>query len=95
LASCLCGIALVIGLVLQVVLIPLMSSGGEGAGHGVHTTLGGGAYTRDRPGLVAPTRASSVPAELAHRLPIVLAADGVSNTEIASRVGVSRLTLIG
>ena len=36
------------------------------------------------PGLVAPTRAS---AGLAHRLPIVLlAAGGVSNTEIASRV---------
>jgi hypothetical protein len=28
---------------------PLMSSGGEAAGHGVHTTVGGGAYAPDRP----------------------------------------------
>jgi hypothetical protein len=40
------------------------------------------------PGLVALTGGSSVPAGLAQRAPIVpLAADGVSNTEIVSRVG--------
>jgi len=49
----------------------------------------------DREKLVALTRASSAPAGFAQRARIVLlAADGVSNTEIASRVGVSRPTVI-
>ena len=49
----------------------------------------------DREKLVALTRASSAPAGLAQRARIVLlAADGVSNTEIASRVGISRPTVI-
>ena len=42
------------------------------------------------------TRSSSIRAGLAQRARIVLlAADGVSNTEIAVRVGVSRPTVIG
>ena len=42
------------------------------------------------------TRSSSIRAGLAQRARIVLlAADGVSNTEIADRVGVSRPTVIG
>ena len=42
------------------------------------------------------TRSSSVRAGLAQRARIVLlAADGVSNTAIAERVGVSRPTVIG
>jgi transposase len=49
----------------------------------------------DRQELVALTRASSAPAGLAQRARIVLlAADGVSNTQIASWVGVSRPTVI-
>lgn len=49
----------------------------------------------DREKLVSMTRASSAPAGLAQRARIVLlAADGVSNTEIASRTGVSRPTVI-
>jgi transposase len=44
---------------------------------------------------VALTRSSSAPAGLAQRARIVLlAADGVSNTEIASRMGISRPTVI-
>ena len=50
----------------------------------------------DREKLVALTRTSSVPAGLAQWARIVLlAADEVSNTEIASWVGVSRPTVIG
>jgi transposase len=50
----------------------------------------------DRERLVSLTRSSSVRAGLAQRARIVLlAADGVSNTEIAARVGVSRPTVIG
>src|ERR671911_964401 len=50
----------------------------------------------DRAELVRLTRASSVRAGLAQRARIVLlAADGVSNTAIADRVGVSRPTVIG
>jgi hypothetical protein len=50
----------------------------------------------DREKLVALTRASSMPAGLAQRaLIVLLAADGVSNNEIGSRVGVSRPTVIG
>src|SRR5215213_2563858 len=42
------------------------------------------------------TRSSSMRAGLAQRARIVLlAADGISNTEIAERVGVSRPTVIG
>jgi transposase len=49
----------------------------------------------DRDRLVAWVRSSSVRAGLAQRARIVLlAADGVSNTEIAARVGVSRPTVI-
>ena len=49
----------------------------------------------DRQELVALTRASSAPAGLVQRARIVLlAADGISNTEIASWVGVSRPTVI-
>jgi len=50
----------------------------------------------DREELERLTRASTVPAGLAQRARIVLAAaDGVSNTAIAARVGVSRPTVIG
>ena len=50
----------------------------------------------DREELVRLTRSSSVRAGLAQRARIVLlAADGVSNTAIADRVGVSRPTVIG
>src|SRR5918994_1967660 len=50
----------------------------------------------DRAELVRLTRSSSVRAGLAQRARIVLlAADGVSNTAIADRVGVSRPTVIG
>src|ERR671919_84663 len=50
----------------------------------------------DREVLVRLTRSSSVRAGLAQRARIVLlAADGVSNTAIAQRVGVSRPTVIG
>ena len=50
----------------------------------------------DRELLEAWTRSSSIRAGLAQRARIVLlAADGVSNTEIADRVGVSRPTVIG
>ena len=49
----------------------------------------------DRERLSAWTRSSSVRAGLAQRARIVLlAADGVSNTEIAARVGVSRQTVV-
>ena len=50
----------------------------------------------DREELTRLVRSSSVRAGLAQRARIVLlAADGVSNTEIAERVGVSRPTVIG
>src|ERR687898_862764 len=50
----------------------------------------------DRAELVRLTRSSSVRAGLAQRARIVLlAADRVSNTAIADRVGVSRPTVIG
>ena len=50
----------------------------------------------DRELLESWTRSSSIRAGLAKRARIVLlAADGVSNTEIADRVGVSRPTVIG
>ena len=50
----------------------------------------------DRELLFSWTRSSSIRAGLAQRARIVLlAADGVSNTEIADRVGVSRPTVIG
>ena len=50
----------------------------------------------DRDELERLTRASSVRAGLAQRARIVLlAADGMSNTEIAERVGVSRPTVLG
>jgi transposase len=50
----------------------------------------------DRERLSALTRASTAPAGMASRARIVLlAADGVSHTEIAERVGVSRPTVIG
>ena len=50
----------------------------------------------DREELARLTRSSSVRAGLAQRARIVLlAADGVSNTAIAERVGVSRPTVIG
>ena len=50
----------------------------------------------DRELLESWTRSSSIRAGLAQRARIVLlAADGVSNTEIAERVGVSRPTVIG
>ena len=49
----------------------------------------------DREKLVSLTRSSTVTAGVAQRARIVLlAADGVSNTEIASRTGVSRPTVI-
>jgi winged helix-turn helix protein len=49
----------------------------------------------DRERLAAWTRSSSVRAGLAQRARIVLmAADGVSNTDIAQRVGVSRQTVV-
>ena len=49
----------------------------------------------DRDRLSAWTRASSVRAGLAQRARIVLlAAEGLSNTEIAARVGVSRQTVV-
>jgi transposase/transposase-like protein len=49
----------------------------------------------DRTKLMSWTRASTVRAGLAQRARIVLlAADGVSNTEIAARVGVSRQTVV-
>jgi DNA-binding NarL/FixJ family response regulator len=48
----------------------------------------------DRDQLAASTRASTVKAGLSQRATIVLlAADGVCNTEIAERVGVSRPTV--
>src|SRR5436189_5870703 len=50
----------------------------------------------DREELVRLTRSSSVRAGLAQRSRIVLlAAEGLSNTAIAERVGVSRPTVIG
>jgi hypothetical protein len=50
----------------------------------------------DRELLESWTRSSSIRAGLAQRARIVLlAADGLSNTEIAERVGVSRPTVIG
>lgn len=50
----------------------------------------------DRQKLVSLTRSSTVTAGAAQRARIVsLAADGVSNTEIAARAGVSRPTVIG
>ena len=50
----------------------------------------------DRELLESWTRSSSIRAGLAQRARIVLlAADGVSNTEIAERVGVTRPTVIG
>src|SRR6188472_2513899 len=50
----------------------------------------------DRERLTGWTRSSSIRAGLAQRARIVLlAADGVSNTEIVDRVGVSRPTVIG
>src|SRR6186997_1049478 len=49
----------------------------------------------DRARLAALTRSSAVRAGLAQRARIVLlAADGVSNTEIAERVGAARQTVI-
>src|SRR4051812_37958934 len=49
----------------------------------------------DRGRLEAITRASTAPAGVARRARVVLlAADGVSNTEIANRVGVSRPTVL-
>lgn len=49
----------------------------------------------DRPRLEAITRSPSVPAGLAQRARILLlAADGVSNTDIADKVGVSRPTVL-
>ena len=49
----------------------------------------------DRPQLVAMTRSPSVRAGLAQRARILLmAADGVSNTQIADRIGVSRPTVL-
>ena len=49
----------------------------------------------DRELLESWTRSSSIRAGLAQRARIVLlAADGMSNTEIADRVGVSRPTVI-
>lgn len=49
----------------------------------------------DRPALVAMTRSPSVRAGLAQRARILLlAADGMSNTEIADKVGVSRPTVL-
>ncbi len=49
----------------------------------------------DRPRLVAMTRSPSVRAGLAQRARILLlAADGMSNTEIADKVGVSRPTVL-
>jgi hypothetical protein len=54
-----------------------------------------GLRDRDREKLVALTRSTSAPAGLAQRARIVLlAADGVPNTEIARRTGVSRQTVI-
>src|SRR3954462_4704613 len=50
----------------------------------------------DRELLVSLTRSSSVRAGLAQRARIVLlAADGVSNTAIADKVGVTRQTVVG
>jgi DNA-binding NarL/FixJ family response regulator len=50
----------------------------------------------DRERLTSMTRCSSVRAGLAQRARIVLlAADGMSNTAIAQRMGVSRPTVIG
>jgi transposase len=50
----------------------------------------------DRERLSALTRASTAPAGMAARARIVLlAAEGISHTEIAERVGVSRPTVIG
>ena len=55
-----------------------------------------GLRSGDRELLESWTRSSSIRAGLAQRARIVLlAADGVSNTEIADRVGVSRPTVIG
>lgn len=49
----------------------------------------------DRERLTLWTRSSTVPAGLAQRVRIVLlAADGVSHTEIAERLGVSRQTVV-
>lgn len=49
---------------------------------------------QDRPALVSWTRSSSVRAGLAQRARIVLlAGQGVPNSEIAARVGVSRPTV--
>src|SRR4051812_49495390 len=54
-----------------------------------------GLRSGDREVLGSWTRSSSVRAGLAQRARIVLlAADGVSNTEIAERVGVARQTVI-
>jgi transposase/DNA-binding CsgD family transcriptional regulator len=54
-----------------------------------------GLRDHDRERLASWTRSSSVRAGLAQRARIVLlAADGVSNTEIAARVGVSRQTVV-
>ena len=54
-----------------------------------------GLRSGDRELLESWTRSSSIRAGLAQRARIVLlAADGVSNTEIAERVGVSRPTVI-
>jgi transposase len=49
----------------------------------------------DRDALVRRARASSVRAGLAQRARIVLAADGMSNTAIGERVGVSCPTVLG
>ena len=55
-----------------------------------------GLRSGDREVLESWTRSSSIRAGLAQRARIVLlAADGVSNTEIAERIGVSRPTVIG
>jgi DNA-binding CsgD family transcriptional regulator len=54
-----------------------------------------GLHDGDRERLTGWARSSSLRAGLAQRARIVLlAADGVSNTEIANRVGVSRPTVI-
>ena len=60
-----------------------------------HSSSTAGSAERDRERLTAWTRSSTVRAGLAQRTRIVLlAADGISHTEIAERLGVSRQTVI-